>query len=199
MGMTSRRKRRLPAPPDDVDTTSASIVPPLLEAFVMELGDEYSAPAEGLIFRDLLDAAYPAAWKEYQELHWKAHFGAAIESVQSEITYRAKRQSILRTARRNAAQEAGEAFVDDDLDDNPIFKVANSVGRGWQKRIMARTRPELLTIASRYEAGGNQRLLMAAYNRELAKRLNDDEETVADRWTPEEVVDLFAETFGDES
>lgn len=195
--MTSRRPRRkLPPLPPDLDPTSAEIVIPLLEAFVLELGDQYHAPTEGIVFRDLLESELPGAWKAYQDLHWEAHFGKAIDSIHGEITRRAKRETILRAARKKAATSAGVVFEDDGLEDNPIFKLANSIdGKGWHKKIMSRNRIELLTIAERFESSGRSRLLMGAFNRELAKRLTTDEEIVSDRWSPAEVADLFGETF----
>ena len=198
------KKRQLPQPPENSDTTSAEIVLPLLEAFVLELGDEYSPSVEGFVFRDLLEAAYPAAWKEYQDIHWRAHFGNAIEQIHTELTKQAKREAILRAARRRAAQEAGEEFEDGDLDEHPVFKFANSTGRGWHKRVMARTRTDLLRIAWHNEASARSRFLMAAFNRLLAERMpevdedEEDTETVADYWSEQEVADLWGRSFGND-
>lgn len=191
--MPTRKKPRLAPLPDGADPTSAAIVVPLLEQFVLELPDAYIPSAEGVVFRDLLEAAYPAAWKDYQEHHWKAHFGAVIERVQSEVTHRAKRQARLHRAIKSAGGKNG--VVDDD---HPVMKFANANGKGVWKRVMGRTRPELLSIARRYESSGHSRLLMAAFNRELASRLVSDDETVADHWSKEEVVELLGETFQDE-
>src|SRR6187399_1339850 len=119
----TRKKRHLSPLPDGADPTSAAIVHPLLAQFVLELPDTYTPSVEGLVFRDLLELTYPAAWKEYQERHWQAHFGSAIERVQSDITHRAKKASRI----HRAVKQSGGA-TEPISADHPVMKVANATG-----------------------------------------------------------------------
>ncbi len=177
-------RRKLPPLPAGVDPTSAEAVPALLTAFVERLPDSYSAHVESALFRSLVEVEYPAAWKDYGEAHWAAHWYERLTAEISRQRHEAKRSQRTATNRSRVSKRA-------------VTTLSHSVdNHGNFKRLMAMTRLDLQVVRHRYESSIKTNMVHVAFLRRIEKRLRSDTETVAERWSATELEDVSEQLYG---
>ena len=106
---------------------------------------------------------------------------------------------VLRTVRHNDRRISlgSEVVTEQTFEDRSksfherFVKWKENAGSGKFVSLLGMTKPELLHAAEKRESMGVENLRRAALCRNLAQRLKGQSEVVADRWSAEEVQDLY--------
>src|SRR6185295_1980224 len=121
--MASKKRRKLPPIPDDMDPTSEAVISFLLDAWARETFElpEWDLEEETDRFFTLVASEYPAALKAYTDREIHEHLKTMLRSEVIGLRHQSRRRLSIARSRERARQRAtdrGEAY--DDSEDEEI-------------------------------------------------------------------------------